>query len=534
MGATRPRTPRASRPRAPRSWAATGTACPTSSRELEPTHGRARGAPPTSQIPTLRSLQRAAPELERFLDARPSRSRARSRGSITALGEAADAGHERAARVKRGDRRAARAGGVRAPAGQAAAPVPPDDRRPQALDRERPAGRGPGAAGARQDRLQGRPGLHRHGGALELRLLPDARHQRASTSSATCCGSSPFTGGPCPPYSAKPDRGRDQGVQLLARPQPARRDHARARPRPARRRASRAEREPGRRRAPSASARAARASAAAPPDARQARPVASRRSSCPTRSRSCSTASARRLPKDTPAARSTAAAGRRATPTSSSTTCSRHDPPPRHPALVASPVLVGAVTVLVAMHLGLPRLQRQHRAAVRAHLRREGRDPRRLEPGGGQRGAHRRLPGRRGGADPARHRRAPGERAERPGRRAAGDRGGRHEARQAGRAAAGGHAPADPPALGAGPEVHLADARPQLGETFARRRHDPARSSRSSRSSSTSSSTSRTTSSARTCARCSRATARRWPGRGAGHQRGDRGPGPVPRATSSR
>ena len=67
----------------------------------------------------------------------------------------------------------------------------------------------------------------------------------------------------------------------------------------------------------------------------------------------------------------------------------------------ANPVLIGAVTVLIADHRGVPGLQRQHRAAVRADEGAEGRHRQRLEPGRRQRRAIGRLPSRRDQRDEA-------------------------------------------------------------------------------------------------------------------------------------
>ena len=171
--------------------------------ELEPTLAELERTA-DQQIPTLRSLGRAAPELERFLRGRPAvrardaaaRSRPWARPPTWATRRSTESRQE-VAELRR-------LAALRAAPGQAAAPVPPDDRRPPPLDRERPAGRGPGAARPRQDRLQGGPGLHRHGGALELRLLPDARHQRVRRGRPPAADRRCSTRGPCPPYVAKP------------------------------------------------------------------------------------------------------------------------------------------------------------------------------------------------------------------------------------------------------------------------------------------------------------------------------------------
>ena len=195
---------------------------PTFLRELEPTMAQL-GRTADRQIPTLRRLREAAPELtDFFTEIEPfARSLARLDRRAGRRGRDRPRG---AARVQGGDRGAERAVGERAQARQAAAPGPPDDRRPRPLHDARPGGPGRRAAGAGQDGVdEGRAGLHRHGGALELHLLPDARHQRARR--------------PGPPAAhhrvhrrrlrsllGQAHRGPDQAVRLLARALPARRD----------------------------------------------------------------------------------------------------------------------------------------------------------------------------------------------------------------------------------------------------------------------------------------------------------------------
>ena len=112
--------------------------------------------------------------------------------------------------------------------------------------------------------------------------------------------------------------------------------------------------------------------------------------------------------------------------------------------------------------------------------------------------------------------------------RAAGDRRGRAEARQADRAAAGGHAAPDPPALRARPEVHRAHAGPQHADVHGRATRSRS-SSRSSRSSSTTSSTSRTTSSAANQRTVFEGYGTALAGRGQDDQPGDPDADPVPR-----
>ena len=62
--------------------------------------------------------------------------------------------------------------------------------------------------------------------------------------------------------------------------------------------------------------------------------------------------------------------------------------------IASSPVLVGAVTVLVVICRRLPRLQRQQRPPLRLHLQHQGPGAGRPGPGQRQRGADRRRPGR--------------------------------------------------------------------------------------------------------------------------------------------
>ncbi len=196
--------------------------------ELEPDHGRAR-ATADEQIPTLRSLERAAPDLERFLRAAEPFAR-ETRGALTALGEAAEAGRGAMRRVAAQEiaelrRLAASRHGWASRCASSSRRSTIAGARP----RTTPAA-GRGTAGPGQDRLQGRarasPAWRRSGTTSTSRRSAST----PSTRSGTCCGSSCSHGGPCAPYVAKPDRGRDQGVQLLARPQPAGRDHARPKP----------------------------------------------------------------------------------------------------------------------------------------------------------------------------------------------------------------------------------------------------------------------------------------------------------------
>ena len=106
--------------------------------------------------------------------------------------------------------------------------------------------------------------------------------------------------------------------------------------------------------------------------------------------------------------------------------------------LTASPVLVGAVTLLVDAGRGLPVLQRQLGPPVRAHLRPQGRRAQLGQPGARQRRAHRRR------ARGHRQQDLAGAQRQRQAHRAPGPEAGpRH------RAAARGHHLHRAPALGA-------------------------------------------------------------------------------------
>ncbi len=260
-----------------------------------------------------------------------------------------------------------------------------------------------------------------------------------STRSATCCGSSLFTGGALLALlgQARP-RPMQQAVHLLARPVPARRDQRPTRPAStgeprAKERAQAREAASARRATPRRGRRRPRR----PPKPGRARPLASRRSCCPTASRSCSTSSRKPADGDAAARSGGGPQGGRHRPTSSSTTScamSRRGP---HQSIVASPVLVGAVTVLVAIvavllaynaNPGLPFVPTYD---VKAEL-----------PGGSNlvEGNEVRVGGFRVGVvDRIRPASTPAPR-RRPGPRRALDRGHRHEARQGARAAAGRHA----------------------------------------------------------------------------------------------
>ncbi len=140
--------------------------------ELEPDGRRARSRRCASSAPRR-------PELERFLRSAEPFAR-ESRESIDDLGERR---RRRAARRCASPREEVaelrRAVGRGAAPRQAAAPVPPDDRRPPPLDRGRPAGR-PSSRRRRPTRPPTRTGQGFTGmeALLELHLLPDARHQR--------------------------------------------------------------------------------------------------------------------------------------------------------------------------------------------------------------------------------------------------------------------------------------------------------------------------------------------------------------------
>ena len=122
--------------------------------ELRPTMARL-GELADEQTPLLADLQRAAPDLDTFFTRLGPFSEA-SRPAVRSLGDAGEIGTKAFTEGTQeiAELRTLAAG---APAlAQAAAPVPPDDRRPQARDRERPAREGQRAARAGPDRHPGR------------------------------------------------------------------------------------------------------------------------------------------------------------------------------------------------------------------------------------------------------------------------------------------------------------------------------------------------------------------------------------------
>ena len=468
LGATRPRTPRRSRPRRSEQLGRYWNRLPDFLAELEPTMAELES---TADEPDPDAAQASAapPPSWSASCARPSRSRARPAASIGPLGETAERGQRRPSTSRKQEiAELRRLAPLRAAAGQAAAPVPAGDRRPPPLDRQRPAAAEPTAPPAPDKTAyktgQGFTGMEAFwnyvyfqtlginafdelGHLLRIVLITGRPLRRPTPPSPTAAEIKECNSwlGPYQPGVTAPDPSRQErrGARRPRRGSgPTRSEVARA----------------GAAASPRPRARS-RASATSP----------SRRSRCPTRCSSCSDARqgcrrtlrlhARRRPAATPATDLLdylLGAMRRRDSTS---------------ALVASPVLVGAVTVLDRDHLGLPGLQRQRGPAVRADLRPEGGDPRRLEPGGGQRGAPGRLPGRRGRADPARHGQAPASARTAAGRRAAGDRGASTlKLDKQVEAAARRHARADPAALGARPEVRVAHAGQQRRDLQRRAR----------------------------------------------------------------
>ena len=109
-------------------WRASASS-PTSRRRCSPTSSAPRPTSTPSSRAWARSRRRAGRPFRSLGEMRRGRQRGRPHGQA-------------------GDRRAAHARRERAAVRQAAAPVPPDDRRPQARDRGRPAREGDRAAGA--------------------------------------------------------------------------------------------------------------------------------------------------------------------------------------------------------------------------------------------------------------------------------------------------------------------------------------------------------------------------------------------------
>ena len=290
LGAARRATPPRSRRPAATSCARTSSRFPEFLDELRPTMARL-GELADEQTPLLADLQRAAPDLDTFFTRVGPFSEA-SRPAVRSLGEAGEVGTKAFTRGPPGDRRAAHARRRGAAVREAAAPVPPDDRRPQARDRERPAREGHRAARAGPDRHPEPGRLHGHGGDLELLLLADAQHQHAGRHGAHAARvahgraglhrvaqrAAEDAGGP----------GDVQALQLVPRPEPA----GHLQPRPTRRRlqpvgraAARRERQAGveRRRAARRGPARGRARCPASPTSR------SRRSCSRPASRTCST-----------------------------------------------------------------------------------------------------------------------------------------------------------------------------------------------------------------------------------------------------
>ena len=264
---------------------------------------------------------RAAPQLQRLAHAgRPARRR-RTAGAVAP-------GRRREGRRARARRRRARreaAAGVRA--GGAA----DGHRRRRPVREPAPARRRRGPADVHVLRGAGdlalRPLLaHAARAPARLELLAVRDHHRSPGCSAN------FAGG---------------GATAAPRHARARRHHALARAPPPPARAGRAERAG----APGAAQPAGAPAVPADSTSRGCRP-----STCPT------------------------CPSRRWAPRTSWTTCSDERTAAK-PRIAANPILIGAATMLVTRRRGLPRLQRQQRAAVRAHLQRQGAGARRRRAG---------------------------------------------------------------------------------------------------------------------------------------------------------
>ena len=172
--------------------------------ELEPTMAELSQTA-QRQVPTLRKLGAAAPELERFLRSAVPFAR-ESRESIDDLGRTADAGY---AAVRESREEVAELADLSREAPRLAKPLRQflqtiDDRRRSTEDD--PLARTGRASRARQDRLPEGPGLHRDGGASGTTSTTRRSASTPSTSSATCCGSSPSPPGPARRYAANPTK----------------------------------------------------------------------------------------------------------------------------------------------------------------------------------------------------------------------------------------------------------------------------------------------------------------------------------------
>ncbi len=160
--------------------------------ELQP-YANQLGALARAQTPVLRDLEAASPSLETFLT-RLRPFAAAGTPAFEALGDASVVGRRAVNASSAGDPRAAPAGQGRARPGQAAAPVPPDDRRARPRRRARRARRRHRPARARQDAHRLRhaaasPAWRRSGTTSTGRRSAPTR----STTSARCCGSGSST-----------------------------------------------------------------------------------------------------------------------------------------------------------------------------------------------------------------------------------------------------------------------------------------------------------------------------------------------------
>ena len=373
-------------------------------RRAAPDDGRA-GATADAQIPTLRKLGGAAPELTAFLG-QVEPFAAATRRSIDDLGDSAAAGNK-AVRKSREEIRELQTLAAYAP--RLAKPLrqfleTADDRN-RSTENDPQAGKGGVSPPAPDKNVymkgQGFTGLEG--------LLNYIYYQTLGINAFDEFGHllriGIFTLGDCSPYSAKPTPalmkkcGSFTGPYQpgVTDPDPTRNGVAAAeqaeRAAPAPTKAERTARGPGRARG-AAGRRAARPLEAADP--------APERAAGPDRA----------APR--PAADRASRAARRRPPTSS-TTSWRHETRTRIHRRQPRPRRVGHRAR--RDRRGVPRVQREQRPAVRAYLRRACRAPRRVEPGAGQRGPDRRVPGRRRRCDPARASRGLG-RARRAGRTA--------------------------------------------------------------------------------------------------------------------
>ena len=153
--------------------------------ELRPTMARL-GELADEQTPLLADLQRAAPDLDTFFTRLGPFSEA-SRPAVRSLGDAGEVGTQAFTEGSQeiAELRTLAAG--RARVRQAAAPVPPDARRPQARDRERPAREGHRAARAGPD---GDPEARAASPASRRSGTTSSGRRSASTCSTTrrtCC-----------------------------------------------------------------------------------------------------------------------------------------------------------------------------------------------------------------------------------------------------------------------------------------------------------------------------------------------------------